>query len=368
MNFTHLIYIILFLLIWNCHKQDYLILKQEIHFKNIVQLTFGGNNAEGYFSRDDSFITFQSDSKKLQQRAGIQKQKYCDQIFLLKLNQFNFNSIFHRDYELISNGKGITTCSFFIDKDKILFASTHHNLNECPDIIRFYEGKYVWQLHDYDIYIADIHKKEIKKLISSPGYDAEATVSSDGRYIVYTSNKSGDLELWRYDIKTGKEIQLTHELGYDGGAFFSIDSQKIVWRASRPKTKEEIQNYKKLLQKNLVQPTSLNIFIMNWDGSNKKQITNLPGANWSPYFYPDGNKIIFSSNHHTLHKGGKIFNLFMINIDGSNIEQITFGDEFESFPFFSYYKHNGHYWLLFASNRNNKEKGETNLFIANWID
>ncbi len=124
--------------------------------------------------------------------------------------------------------------------------------------------------------------------------------------------------------------------------------------------------YKYLLKNRLVQPTSLNIYIMDLQTKTIKQVTNLPGANWSPYFYPDGSKILFSSNHHTLNRGGRVFNIFMIQIDGTDLQQITFGDEFESFPFFSYNKHNGHYWFLFSSNRNQKEKGNTNLFLAIW--
>ncbi|GIX41300.1 MAG: hypothetical protein KatS3mg129_1033 [Leptospiraceae bacterium] len=371
MKYTLFYLLLLFTVIVSCNKreQNQILFKGEKHFKTIKQLTYGGNNAEGYFSFDDSLITFQSDWEDLQKKFHIHKNKYCDQIFTIDIHKLDFNYN-NQDFtfQLVSTGKGRTTCSFFLNPHQIIFASTHEIMEECPESIRFYNNHYVWQLFNYDIYIANVDGSNLKKLISNPGYDAEAIVSPDGKYLIYTSDKSGDLELWRYDLTTGKEIQLTNELGYDGGAFFSRDSKKIVWRASRPKTKEEIKLYKDLLKKGFVQPTSLNIYIMDIDGRNKKQITFLPGANWSPFFHPDGNKIIFSSNHHSLHKGGRIFNLFMINIDGTNLEQITFGEEFESFPFFSYQKHNGYHWFLFSSNRNNKKLHETNLFIAEWID
>lgn len=342
-------------------KND-LIYPNEKYFSDIFQLTFFGNNAEGYFSFDDSKIVFQSDWDYIQNKQGE-----CDQIYTIDLNNFDFSKKenFKLKYKIISTGKGRTTCSYFLENHKILYSSTHHLDSQCPKSIRFYEKKYVWQLFDYDIFIYESNG-ESKNFISSFGYDAEATVSPDGRYLVYTSLKSGDLDLWRRDLKTGEEIQLTNEIGYDGGAFFSRDSKKIVWRASRPKTNEEIKLYKELLQKQLIQPTNLNIYIMDIDGKNKKQITNLPGANWSPFFHPNGSKIIFSSNHHTLHKGGRIFNLFMISIDGTNLEQITFGEEFESFPFFSFEKHNNKYWFIFASNRNNQRPKDTNLFLAEW--
>jgi TolB protein len=366
----YLYFFIIFILSCNKNiKKELLLYNAEKHFKSIKQLTFDGNNAEGYFSFDDQSIIFQSDSQLLQKRFGIQKERYCDQIFTIYIQNLDFNNPTQEfSYRLVSTGKGRTTCSFFLPDNRIIYASTHHNSEECPESFRFYQNHYVWQLFDYDIYLANQNGSNLKVLVSSPGYDAEAVISPDGKYMVYTSTKSGDLELWRYDLQTGEELQLTNELGYDGGAFFSQDSKKIVWRASRPRTTEEIQTYKDLLRKKLVQPTNLNIFVMDIDGKNKKQITHLPGANWAPYFHPNGYQILFSSNHHTLNYGGRVFNIFMINIDGTNLEQITFGDEFEAFPFFSYHQHKGHYWFLFSSNRKNQKPHDTNLFIAEWVD
>ena len=202
-------------------------------------------------------------------------------------------------------------------------------------------------------------------MIGGKGYDAEATESPDGKYIIFTSTRSGDLELWRYEIATKKYLQLTNTLGYDGGAYFSRDSKKIVWRASRPKGKEA-DVYKKLLADGFVEPKELNIFIADIDGKNAKQVTNLPGANWAPFFHPDGKRILFCSNHHTLDKGGRVFDIFMINIDGTGLEQITNSGIFDAFPMFSYDGKK----LVFCSNRNVERKPthDTNVFIADWID
>ena len=195
--------------------------------------------------------------------------------------------------------------------------------------------------------------------------DNQPVYSPDGKYMVFTSTRSGDLDLWRYEIATGKLLQLTHKLGYDGGAFFSHDSKQIVWRASRPKGKAA-EIYKKLLSEGFVEPKALNIFVSDIDGKNVKQVTNLPGANWAPFFSPNDKKIIFSSNINSLKKGGRFFELFMINIDGTGLEQITHSKIFNSFPMFS---HDGKK-IVFASNRTVNKKGNryTNIFVADWIE
>ena len=324
---------------------------KEKHLKNIRQLTFGGNNAEAYFSFDNSKLIFQSDWDKINPQG-------CDQIFIMNWQENP------PKYKLVSTGKGRTTCSYFLKDGKhIVYASTHEYDEKCPETKMFHEGKYVWPLYEYDIYLADTSGKIIKPLVKRPGYDAEATISPDGKYMIYTSDKSGDLELYKYNLETGEEVQLTNELGYDGGAFFSFDGEYIVWRASRPKGKDTTA-YKELLKQHLVQPTQMQVFVMKADGSEKKQITNLPGANWAPFFHPSGKKIIFASNHHTQDKGGRQFNLFMINIDGTGLEQITYGKIFDAFPMFSY---DGKY-LVFSSNRQGKTREETNVFIAEWVE
>ena len=329
----------------------------EKHLRNIRQLTFGGNNAEAYWSFDDKQLIFQSDWSQLHNQG-------CDQIFIMNSDGSKLSN--GKKYQLVSTGKGRTTCSYFLKDGKIIYASTHQSGEGCPKSQMFSGGRYVWPLFDsYDIYIANKDGSNPEVLIGGKGYDAEATVSPDGKYIVFTSTRSGDLELWRYEIKTGKLLQLTNTLGYDGGAFFSRDSKKIVWRASRPQG-EEAEKYKELLKNGYVEPKSLNIFIADIDGKNVQQVTNLEGANWAPFFHPSGKKILFCSNHHSLAQGGRRFDIFMINIDGTGLEQITNSGIFDAFPMFSFDGKK----LVWCSNRNSERKPtrDTNVFVADWID
>ena len=245
----------------------------------------------------------------------------------------------------------------------IIYASTHLKAAQCPHVPERTDGKYVWPIYDsYDIFIADLNGNTINQLTKNKGYDAEATVSPKGDKIVFTSDRSGDLELYTMNIDGSNIQQVTYELGYDGGAFFSPDGKKLVFRSSRPKSIEDIKEYKQLLSKGLVKPTKMEIYTCNVDGSNLQQITNLGNANWAPFFHPSGKKIIFSSNHKS--KRGFPFNLYMINIDGENLQQITFDNMFDSFPMFS---NNGDK-LVFSSNRNNGGTRSTNLFIADWVE
>ena len=135
-----------------------------------------------------------------------------------------------------------------------------------------------------------------------------------------------------------------------------------LWRASRPQTDEEVNEYKELLSQGLVQPTEMELYIANADGSDAKKITELGNANWAPFFTPEGDKILFSSNHAS--ERGFPFNLFMVNLDGTGLEQVTFDDTFDSFPMFS---PDGKY-LVWASNRNNGGTRDTNLFVAEWLE
>ncbi len=340
-------------------QKDTLRYTGEKHLRNIRQLTFGGNNAEAYWSFDDKQLIFQSDWKKI----NLQD---CDQIF--KMNTDGSPLENGKQYMLLSTGGGRTTCSYFLPDGKIIYASTHESGAKCPESQMFAEGRYVWPLfNSYDIYIANSDGSNSTVLIGGEGYDAEATVSPDGKFIVFTSTRSGDLELWRYEIKTGKLLQLTNALGYDGGAFFSRNSKQIVWRASRPLGKEA-ESYKELLSNGYVEPKALNIFVMDIDGGNVKQVTNLPGANWAPFFHPDpsGKKILFCSNHHSIKEGGRRFDIFIINTDGTGLEQITNSGLFDAFPMFSFDGKK----LVFCSNRNasRKPSRDTNVFVADWIE
>ena len=338
-------------------SQDSLRFAGEVRLRNIKQLTFGGNNAEAYWSFDDKKLVFQSDWEKINDQG-------CDQIFAMNADGSDITP--GKKYALVSTGKGRTTCSYYLKDGRIVYASTHEASEDCPETVMFKNGRYVWPIYDsYDIYVVNEDGSGLEKLIGGEGYDAEATVSPDGKYIIFTSTRSGDLELYRYEMATGEIIQLTDELGYDGGAFFSRDSKKIVWRASRP-VGDDAKVYKGLLAQGLVEPKELNIFIADIDGSNVIQVTDLPGANWAPFFHPDGKKILFCSNHHSLEQGGRLFDVFMINLDGSGLEQITHSGTFDAFPMFSYDGKK----LVFASNRraDRQDSRETNIFVADWIE
>lgn len=332
---------------------DTLRYEQEKHLKNVRQLTFGGENAEAYWSFDGKRFVFQ----RTDEANGIP----CDQIYTWELSEGNMKD---RQPQLISTGKGRTTCSYFVPGDSlIVYASTHKAGDECPPTPPRKKGEYYWPIYNtFDIYVSDLKGNIVRQLTSKKGYDAEATVSPKGDKIVFTSDRSGDLELYTMDLDGGNVKQITTELGYDGGAFFSPDGSKLVFRASRPKTEEEKKTYKDLLKKGLVAPSDMEIFVCNTDGSDLRQVTTLGKANWAPFFHPSGNKIIFSSNH----KAEKDFqfNLYMINLDGTGLEQISFDEKFDAFPMFS---PDGKQ-ILFSSNRYNGGTRSTNLFVADWVD
>jgi len=257
---------------------------QEKNLKNIQKLTFGGDNAEAYFSPDGKMLTMQVTNPK----ANIP----CDQIYMYDLQSKTYSS---DNLKLVSTGKGRTTCSYFMPDGKhIIYASTHASSVDCPAPPKPHDGKYLWAVYpEFDIYMADLNGKIVKQLTNSPGYDAEAVVSPDGKKIAFTSTRSGDLELWTMNIDGTNLKQITNGLGYDGGSFFSHDSKKLVFRSSRPKTEAEIADYKALLKENVVAPTEMEIYTCNVDGSDLKQITHLGKANWAPFFHPSDKKIIF---------------------------------------------------------------------------
>ena len=318
---------------------------QETHLRNIKQLTFGGQNAEAYFSADGKKLIYQSTHGDLK----------CDQIFTMNVDG--------SDQRMVSNGKGRTTCGYFYpDGKKILFSSTHLGSSECPPKPDYSRG-YVWGIYpSYDIFTANPDGSELKQLTAEPGYDAEATISEDGKRIIFTSLRKGDLDIYTMNADGKNVKQLTHKLGYDGGPFFSPDRRWIVYRAHHPKDQQEARDYKDLLQQNLIRPTYLELWIMKADGSHKKQITALGAASFAPSFFPDGKRIIFSSNVGSTGGMGN-FELYAVSREGGPTERITFSDGFDGFPMFS---PDGRK-LVWVSSRHSKVPHETNIFIADWV-
>lgn len=320
-------------------------LPNERHFKSLRQITFGGENAEAYWSFDEQRLVFQST------RDGAA----CDQIYTLNPAD--------GAVQRVSSGKGRTTCAYFLPGDqRVLYASTHAAADDClpnPDRSR----GYVWKLYpEFDIYTSALDGSDIKPLVAGPGYDAEATVSPSGDAIVFTSTRDGDPELYKINTDGTGLVRLTTTKGYDGGAFFSPDGKRIVYRANHPEGPEELAAYDDIIKEHLVRPTRLEIFVMNADGSEQRQITRNGKANFAPFFHPDGQRIIFSSNQSD--PKGRNFDLFLIKDDGTGQEQVTFSDTFDGFPMF---KRDGK-TLVFASNRGAKSPGDTDVFLAEWVD
>jgi TolB protein len=316
----------------------------EGHLRNIRQLTFGGQNAEAYFSASGRFLVFQ--------RQGPAES--CDQMYVMDVDGGGL----HR----VSSGRGRTTCGYFYDHDRrIFYSSTERADSACPPRPDYSRG-YVWALYDYDIYTANADDTDVHRLTTNPGYDAEGTLSPDGRTIVFTSLRDGDLDIYTMSVDGSNVRRLTTTLGYDGGPFFSPDGQHIVYRAYHPQTAVDSAEYRTLLAQHLVRPLRMDIWVMNADGSDQHQITHLPGASFAPYFHPDGRRIIFSSNYKS--PESREFDLYLVNLDGTGLEQVTTAPGFDAFPMFS---PDGRQ-LVWASNRHGTAPHETNIFIADWIE
>lgn len=316
----------------------------ETHLANIKQLTFGGQNAEAYFSYDGSELIFQSTRDSMQ----------CDAIYRMNADGSGVR--------MVSNGKGSTTCSFISpDGKSIIYASTMAGGDECPPKPDMSRG-YTWALYkDYDIYKADPDGSNLVRLTDTPGYDAEDVYSPQGDKIIFTSVRDGDLDLYTMNPDGSNVQRITNEVGYDGGAFFSLDGKWICWRASRPHG-AELDDYLTLLKDGLIRPSKLEIYVMNLETRETIQLTDNGKANFGPYFHPDGKRVIFASNMND--PQGRDFDLYMVNIETKEIEQITHNDSFDGFPMFT---HDGKK-LVFASNRHGSVPHETNIFIADWVD
>ena len=333
-----------------------LAMPEEVHLKNVRQLTFGGDNAEAYWSFSGDRLIFQTNHAPYK----------CDQIEVMPVTG--------GPSKLVSTGQGRTTCSYFLKGDQeIVYGSTHEDSPACPTPPDMSKG-YLWGLFEFDIYKANADGSNLRNLTpNTPGYDAEATVCPADGSIIFTSTRSGDLELWRMDADGKNLKQLTNQPGYDGGAFFSNDCTKIVWRSSRPQGKD-LEDYKALLAQKLVKPTRMDLYVANADGSDARQITYLAGASFAPFFFPDGKRVLFSTNQ--ANPRSAEFDLFAVDIDGTNLEQITFSGGFDGFPVFS---PDGK-TLAFSSNRRDVIDGkyrvtgtpagdkDTNVFLADWVD
>ncbi|MDT8437188.1 MAG: hypothetical protein RRA92_10595, partial [Gemmatimonadota bacterium] len=326
-------------------RVDSLIHPDETHFAALRQLTFGGQNAEAYWSADDEWIVFQATP-----RDGT-----CDQQYVMRPDG--------SDLRLVSTGRGRTTCGYFVPgTEKIVYASTHLGGAACPVEPDMSQG-YVWALYPaYDIFVTDPAGEALTRLTDHPRYDAEATLSRDGEWIVFTSLRDGDIDIYKMRTDGSDLTRLTDAPGYDGGPFFSYDGTKIVYRASRPETEEELADYRRLLAEDRIRPSKLDIYVMNADGTGKRRLTDNGAANFGPYFFPSGDRVIFSSNLGD--PGGREFDLWAIDLGGSNLEQVTFTGDFDGFPMFN----SDGTKLIFASNRGNELPRETNLFIADWVD
>ena len=316
----------------------------ERFFAGLRQITFGGQNAEAYFSHSGKQLILQR----------MENDSTCDQEYLINLDGTNL----HR----ISNGLGRTTCGYFYDNDRrVLYSSTFNHSPVCPPRPDFSQG-YVWALYEYDVYTSAPDGSDLVRLTDTPGYDAETTLSPDGKRLVFTSMRDGDLDLYSMNVDGTDVRRLTHRIGYDGGAFYSPDGSQIVYRSWYPETPQEIADYQALLKQGLVRPVRMELWVMNADGSNPRQVTHLGGANFAPYFHPDGKRIIFASNHQD--PRSRNFDLYLVNLDGTGLTQVTTSGEFDGFPMFS---PDGKQ-LVFAANRFGSVPGETNLFIADWVE
>lgn len=316
----------------------------ETHLRNLRQLTFGGENAEAYWSSDGRSLIYQHSGE------GVP----CDQEFVLDLKSGASRRV--------STGQGKTTCGYFLKGARVLYASTHLAAPECPTRPDYSQG-YVWPMYaGYDIVTARADGSDVRRLTDTPGYDAEATVSPDGKTIVFTSVRDGDLELYTMSAEGGAATRLTREPGYDGGAFFSPDGRRIVYRRDAPADEAGMAHYRDLLSRGLYSPGVLEIWVMDRDGGNKRQVTRLGAASFAPYFHPDGRRIVFASNHPD--PKGRNFDLYLVSDDGTGLQRITSDPSFDGFPMFA---PDGKR-LVFASNRGGKARGETNLFVADWVE
>ena len=322
---------------------DTLIRTGESHFAHLWQLTFGGQNAEAYWSADGTRLIFQSTTA----------QWPCDQQYIYDLRT--------GQRTLVSTGKGRTTCGYFYDHDqRVLFASTHASGDSCPPPPDMSKG-YTWAIYrSYDIWTAKPDGSDLQRLTNGDGYDAEGTLSPDGQWLVFTSKRDGDVDLYKMRMDGSGLTRLTDQAGYDGGAFFSHDGKQLVWRTYRTEDSTANATFHKLLAEDLVKPSKMDLWVMNADGSGQRRVTDKPGASFAPCFTPDDKTIIYSSNWPE--PRSRNFDLWLVPVAGGEPVPVTRDPDFDGFPMFS---PDGK-WLVFCSNRGGKVAGETNVFMAEW--
>jgi len=277
------------------------------NIKQITNTSMGFTKAgEAYFSPDGNSIIFQATPNG--------KDDY--QIYTLALGS-------HKP-KMVSTGKGACTCAYYRpDGKKIIFASSHLDPNlDKPQPAKEKKKDYKWDFNpQMDIFEANPDGSDLKRLTQSPGYDAEGSYSHDGRLIVFTSERDGDLEIYVMDAYGTNTRRLTTSKGYDGGPFFSPDDKAIIYRGDhRDDGKMNLQ-----------------LHIVGLDGQNDRAITDNQLFNWCPYWYPSGHSFIFTqADHGAYANGGKPnYDLYMMKIDGSDLTRITFDPEFDGLPVFN---------------------------------
>ncbi len=324
---------------------------ESTYVTNVLQLTFEGKRAgEGYFNADGTLMVFQSERRS---------DNPFFQIYLLDLTT--------GDIEPISPGHGKTTCAWIHPNNRqVLFSSTHDDLEaraKQKTEIEFRESgqarRYSWDYDPtYELYSFDRQTKTYQRLTHAPGYDAEGCYSPDGKHIVFASNRQAWeselteeekkkleidpaywMEIYIMDADGSNVRQLTHAKGYDGGPFFSHDGTKICWR----RFSED--------------GARAEIFTMNIDGSDPRQLTHMGAMSWAPFFHPSGEYLIFNTNKH----GFGNFELYLVDAKGLTAPvRVTDTNGFDALASFS---PDGKR-LTWTSGRT--PRTDSQIFIADW--
>ncbi|MEI6713762.1 MAG: M28 family peptidase [Verrucomicrobiota bacterium] len=320
--------------------------------QNARQLTLDGlRSGEGYFRPDGKALVFQSE-------RDADNPFY--QIYSLSLES--------GDTRRVSVGKGKTTCAFFQPgSDRLLYSSTHEDpdaLKKQKDELAFRASgktrRYSWDYDPtYEIYSAKADGTDIQRLTNSPGYDAEASYSPDGKLIVFSSTRGAypleklsaedrarfdkdpayfaDLYVMNAD---GSNVrQITNTPGYDGGPFFSPDGGRILWRRFDS------------------HGMNADLFSVRVDGTDVRKLTDFGCMSWAPYYHPSGEYLIFTSNK----LGFENFELFIVDTAGEKEPvRVTTTDGFDGLPVFS---PDGKR-LCWTTNRGSEKKSQ--LFLGDW--